>query len=211
MTPLAAVFAGVAAGWLHVASGPDHFAAVLPYAVGDRRAARVGAAWGVGHGLGVLLLVALGQLARPWIDLARISGGAEIAVGVLLIALGGVTLRRALAAATPHAHDHAHDHDHVNDPAPTGHDHGAWSSLGFGVLHGLGGASHLIAALPTLALTRAGAIAYLGGYLGAAVGWMGIVSAVAGIGLADPRRARVAQGVSGGLAVAVGLYWLGAA
>ncbi len=43
-------FAGLVAGFVHVLSGPDHLAAIAPYAVdGKSRAWRTGVRWGLGH------------------------------------------------------------------------------------------------------------------------------------------------------------------
>ena len=51
---LVEVVAGLAAGALHVWSGPDHLAAVAPLAVrGRRRSWAVGMRWGIGHSAGV--------------------------------------------------------------------------------------------------------------------------------------------------------------
>ena len=48
-------FAGFLAGFVHVLSGPDHLAAIAPYAVdGKSRAWRTGVRWGLGHAAGVL-------------------------------------------------------------------------------------------------------------------------------------------------------------
>jgi len=46
---LAATLAGLAAGLIHVLSGPDHLAAVAPLAGGRGRAWRAGFLWGLGH------------------------------------------------------------------------------------------------------------------------------------------------------------------
>ena len=52
-----AVVAGLAAGLLHVFSGPDHLAAIAPLAAdGDRGQWRAGLQWGIGHTTGVLLI-----------------------------------------------------------------------------------------------------------------------------------------------------------
>src|SRR5688572_3654911 len=58
----AALLAGLAAGLIHVLSGPDHLAAVAPLAGGRGRSWRAGFLWGLGHSGGVLAvgLLALG-------------------------------------------------------------------------------------------------------------------------------------------------------
>ncbi|MGO6719233.1 High-affinity nickel transporter, partial [Rhizobium ruizarguesonis] len=46
---------GLLAGFVHVVSGPDHLAAIAPYAVDAKaRAWRTGIRWGVGHSAGVV-------------------------------------------------------------------------------------------------------------------------------------------------------------
>jgi len=49
---------GIAGGALHAIAGPDHLAALLPSCVGQRwwRAGRIGALWGVGHGISATIL-----------------------------------------------------------------------------------------------------------------------------------------------------------
>ena len=60
-----AFFAGLAAGLLHVFSGPDHLAAVAPLAADERSRPqwRAGLQWGLGHTVGVLLIAGLLLLA----------------------------------------------------------------------------------------------------------------------------------------------------
>ena len=205
MTPLAALLAGALGGVFHVVSGPDHVAAVMPLSAGSpwRRAAAVGLAWGVGHGLGVVVLVGLGQLARGWFDLGRIGGGAEVAVGLLLVGLGAMTLNRARAPERV-----GHTHPHAPSARPDRRHHAA---LAFGVLHGLGGASHLAGLLPSLAFGPAAAALYGVGYLGAAIAMMTGVAAIASLGLAAPGRLRWALVGTGLGAMGVGVFWVGTA
>ena len=71
-----AFFAGLAAGLLHVFSGPDHLAAVAPLAADAerRRQWRTGLQWGIGHTTGVLLIALLLLLLRERLPLDLISG-----------------------------------------------------------------------------------------------------------------------------------------
>ena len=55
-----AFLAGLAAGLLHVFSGPDHLAAIAPLAAdGERGQWKAGLQWGIGHTTGVLLIALL--------------------------------------------------------------------------------------------------------------------------------------------------------
>lgn len=115
-----AVAAGVAAGAVHVLTGPDHLAAVLPFAsAARRRAVAIGLAWGIGHSLGVLALGAIALALEGLLDPAGASLGAERLVGFLLIGLGLWTLRRARWVVV-HAHPHAHPQAHLEGSGASG-------------------------------------------------------------------------------------------
>jgi ABC-type nickel/cobalt efflux system permease component RcnA len=116
------ILAGLAAGAAHVIAGPDHLAALAPIAI-DRpqRAVALGLRWGLGHGLGVIVLGGLGILAQSSLDLHLISAWSELLVGFMLILIGLWALRRAskiVIHAHPHKHSVAHD-DAVTDDAVT--------------------------------------------------------------------------------------------
>ena len=67
--------AGIVAGFIHVLSGPDHLAAIAPYAVdGKSRAWRTGVRWGLGHTTGVLGLGLLLLLLRDALPLDAVCG-----------------------------------------------------------------------------------------------------------------------------------------
>jgi len=226
MTTLAAAFTGLVAGILHVLAGPDHLAAVLPFAVSTpRRAARTGLFWGVGHGLGVLGLGGIFLLAREQLPVDRISGHAELLVGILLVGLGLWAIRRSrflVVHTHPHGHadaetrDHAHPHVHLKDPTvgtsahPVRGAHGAHhhSTLGFGFIHGIAGLGHLVAASPLVALGRGPAIAYLAAYLVGGVLAMTGFALCVGAALRRPRWIPTGLAVAGATSVAVGLVWL---
>lgn len=300
---LAAALAGVVAGVLHVLSGPDHLAAVLPFAVGGRRQAlRVGATWGLGHGLGVLLLGAAAVVLRSTVDLEAVSGLAEVVVGVMLMLLGAWAIRRSrwvrvhahahehdldptqhdghTHPAHEHEHEHGHPHAHGRASVPThphapsltapsgpsgGHDralgpaahaapspagpdaapsrdtttvaplrrprghhrvrtphvhvhlhlgaeHGRHehphSVLGFGLLHGLAGAGHLLGVLPSLALGQSAALAYLGAFLVGGLGAMSIFAFVAGRLVRHDAWVPRALALAGATSMAIGAAWI---
>ncbi len=124
---------------LRHASDPDHLIAVTSLVAsedgGARSAARVGAWWGLGHaamlvGLGIPLIAFKSELPA-WLE-----SGAELAIGVVIVALALRVLRRS-------AHP-ADRHDRVRTPR---------EAFGIGLLHGLAGTGAvvvlLLAALPT--------------------------------------------------------------
>lgn len=217
------ILSGLAAGAAHVVTGPDHLAALAPIAVQDPgRAARLGLRWGLGHGLGVVVLGVIGMFARTWIDVGAVSAWAEVSVGFVLVLVGGWAFLRA-SRLVVHAHEHGHGHedhshlhlhpsekDHDAAEAHLGHSHAAFF---VGALHGAAGTGHLLGLLPSLALAPAEAAVYLAAYFVAAVGAMvafgGLMGAlVRSQGAAMLRR--VMYG-SSALAVALGVYWVGSA
>lgn len=219
---------GITAGMAHVLTGPDHLVGVAPLAVerpGRVPGWRIGLAWGVGHGIGVAILGVLAHTLLSIADVEFASGWAERLVGVLLIVLGLVAIRRS-RGLTVHAHAHEHGEDgehvhlHVHGADGThghpkredghGHDHAA---LGVGTLHGLAGGGHFWAMLPSLAMSRSDAAVYIGGYIAASVVIMalfgGLMERIAGtFGVAW--LPRFVAGV-GTMTVGVGIWWLAAA
>jgi hypothetical protein len=93
--------------------GPDHLAALLPRCCGQRwyRAGRVGALWGLGHGVSATLLgiaafavkrtvrhSALGASSRlplPWLLSGAFSHAMEVAVGLSLVLIGVMGIKEA--------------------------------------------------------------------------------------------------------------------
>src|SRR5215471_6468590 len=69
-----AAWSGLVAGGLHVVTGVDHLAALLPLSVGQRRRAfAIGAGWGLGHSTGVLVVGALALVLKQRIDLGAVA------------------------------------------------------------------------------------------------------------------------------------------
>lgn len=218
-----AAAAGLFAGVVHVLSGPDHLAAVLPFAIRDRRAAlKVGLTWGIGHGLGVLLLASAAYVVRSTVQIEQFSSFAEAMVGAMLVLVGAWSIKQSRVVVI---HEHAHGdhlvrpHLHLGRPKNFVHLHGQGtghrphqhhrnSVLGFGLLHGLAGAGHLLGVLPTVALGPAAAAAYLGMFLAGGLGAMGFFAFAAGrIAIKEAWLPR-ALAVSGGISIAVGAFWL---
>ena len=193
-----AFFAGLAAGLLHVFSGPDHLAAVAPLAADNGRAQwRTGLQWGIGHTTGVLVIACLLLLIREQLPLEVISRHSERMVGVALILVGAWGVRGAWVRRREGAVVRGHTH--------------AGASFAMGTLHGLAGSSHLFGVLPALAFaTRAGSILYLTGFgIGAVVG-MSAFTAVVGFlnRMLPPRHSSGLLYASSAAALVIGGFWL---
>lgn len=195
-----AFFAGLAAGLLHVVSGPDHLAAVAPLAAdGDRNGWRSGLQWGVGHTAGVLLIATLLLLVKEQLPVDLLSAYSERIVGISLIAIGIWGIRSAWVRRRGGARVQGHSH--------------AGASFAMGTIHGLAGSSHLFGVFPSLAFsTRADSALYLAGF---GIGAIAAMSAfAAGIGLLARVSGQHQRRYSGLLyassvaALVIGGFWL---
>ncbi|MBY0497118.1 MAG: High-affinity nickel transporter [Cyanobacteria bacterium] len=187
-----AFFTGLAAGILHVFSGPDHLAAVAPLAVDrSRNQWSVGLQWGAGHTAGVLIIAAALLVLRERLPLEAIAAYSERIVGVALIAVGLWGIRSACVPRGASVHTHAR------------------KSFAFGTLHGLAGSSHLFGVLPALAFAvRADAVVYLAGFGIGAIVAMAVFAA--GVGLVAIRFGQF-KGLlyaSSATALVIGGVWL---
>ncbi len=197
ITGALAIASGAAAGLTHVYAGPDHLAALAPIAMRDRDgAAKAGALWGLGHGLGVLALGGLGLVLRNLINIDAISAWSEFMVGFLLLAVGAWALIQAYRKRNP-----THEH-----PAPPS----LRAALGLGLFHGAAGTGHLFGVLPSLALPQNIAVLYLLAYLAAAVVSMSAFAFMVGrasVRLGPNGLPRLLAG-SGVFAMGIGLFWI---
>jgi ABC-type nickel/cobalt efflux system permease component RcnA len=159
------IFAGIIAAILHVISGPDHLAAVTPFALESKKKAwKVGLFWGVGHLLGMLTVGVLFLIFKDLIPIEKISEYSEQFVGVILIALGLWIFLKIFKAEKQHKHTHIHSensliiHKHIhihNSEKKHNHSHnnlkqGSVASLSVGFVHGLAGVAHFLLLLPVL-------------------------------------------------------------
>ena len=203
----------------------DHLAAVATLVAergSARRLALRGAVWGAGHTL-TLFVVAGVCLVVGGVVPARLAWAAEVAVGVMLVALGLDVLRRLRRGGVHlHVHQHAdgslHLHAHAHPPDGRSGDVGTpkhavhhhrhernflQRALAVGMVHGLAGS----AALLLLALPIGGSpwrvLAYVGCFgLGSVLG-MALLSAVIAVPL--NASAKLLAGAHRALLVAVGL------
>ena len=228
-----AILTGLVAGVIHVVSGPDHMAAVLPFAVdAPKRSLRLGLLWGVGHGLGVVVLGLIFVAFRQVATVEWISHASELLVGALLVVLGVWALYRSrVVVVHHHPHDHSsehptdqpeggnghtHPHVHFNDPTVDDarhskdgrHQRHHHSTMGFGFIHGLAGAGHLVVASPIVALTPMAAALYLGSYLLGGIGAMTAFAYLAGRLVRRPSWIPAALQIAGVSSVVVGVVWM---
>lgn len=218
------VLEGLMAGTAHVFAGPDHLVGVAPLAVDRPRPAgawRVGATWGLGHGLSIAALGLAGQALLGVGEVEIASAWAERLVGIVLIVLGSTAIRRGRRLVVhehvhahggeTHVHLHAHEDrpgvEKLDDPAHRrGHRHAAF---GVGVVHGLAGAGHLLAVLPSLAMSPPDAATFIASYIAASVAAMAVFSALIGRlaqSLGTAWLPRFLQGV-GAVTLVVGVVW----
>lgn len=183
----------------------DHVAAVAALSTGRggvRRALVTGISWGVGHaavlgavGIAVLFL----RVGIP----ERLALLFELAVGMMLVGLGGVAIHGAFRAHL-HAHAHRHDgvaHEHLHFhvmPHPDEEEDGihrhphpmrlAVRPLLVGGLHGLAGSAALsLLVLTTIPTILLGCV-YLGLFGAGSVAGMAVMSLVLAAPLALARR-----------------------
>jgi high-affinity nickel permease len=136
----------------------DHVAAVSSLATrsaSPRECVKQGVFWGLGH-TATLFLFGSTVLLLDRVLPERLASGLELAVGVMLVALGLDVLRR-LARERVHFHLHQHEdgvrhfhgHSHAGESIHRTHDHGHWSKLPLrafivGLVHGMAGSAALI-------------------------------------------------------------------
>ena len=226
---LISVLTGLAAGAVHVVGGADHLVAMAPFSINRPLAAcRSALAWGAGHSAGVIVLALIAIGLKDLAHVEAMSSWAEFLVGVALLVVGALAVRTAFGLEL-HSHKHRHD-EHVHDEHGQVHQDGSathqhlhlhvrgqsnhrrhvHAASGLGLLHGLAGASHLLAVIPALALPAHAAVGYLIAYLIGSIGAM--FSVVAAVSLVTQRSgARLLPllvGGTGALSIVTGAIWL---
>ncbi len=219
---LISILTGFAAGALHVVSGADHLIAIAPSALRKPSVAlRGGLAWGLGHSTGVLVLATIAIALKDLAHIERMSSWAEFSVGVALLVVGVMAIRTAFGLnihthqhthhhSNEHAGVHAHQHVHLHVRGRHKHGRHAHAATSLGLLHGLAGASHLLAVIPALALPPLGAVVYMAAYLfGSLAAMVAVVGAISLAALRIGRRALpLLVGSTGGLSIFMGFLWL---
>ncbi|MGK7346143.1 MAG: High-affinity nickel transporter [Candidatus Nitrospinota bacterium M3_3B_026] len=192
--------AGLAAGLVHVLSGPDHLAAVAPLATeGRRRGWLAGLTWGIGHTGGVWLVAALALAMRGALPVEALSSWGERLVGAVLMWIGVWGFLRVFSGrARAHGHEKGvHTH----------------AAFGVGTLHGIAGSSHFLGVLPALAApSNMEAVLYViafgAGSIAAMAGFAWAVEAVTARWSGAERAYRWSLSGLSSAAIAVGVFWL---
>jgi hypothetical protein len=198
---------------------PDHLTAVSTLVTGERnsyRAAMLGAFWGLGHTLSLVVVGAVLVVLRAEMP-ARVSDLFELFVAVMLVGLGA----RAIAVAVRQgpvgpAREHHHGDLVHNHPGAAPHVHiGKWTlarrPLMVGAVHGLAGSGALTTlVLATLSTTTA-RITYMALFgLGSTFG-MAALSGLLGWPLArmgaNRTLVRAMSLVVGCVSIALGVFW----
>jgi high-affinity nickel-transport protein len=190
---LSIIAVGFFLGMRH-ATDPDHVIAVTTIVTNQRRfsrAALIGAFWGVGHTL-TILVVGAGIILFNLVIPARIGLSMELSVGMMLVVLGVMNITsflRSMPVQASHAHGveplvHAHAHSHGEYVHHHTHVHAAqaqqrgglaWMDRVFGglgvyqymrplvvgIVHGLAGSAAVALLVLTTIRDTRWAIAYL--------------------------------------------------
>lgn len=188
------LLAGFIAAILHVISGPDHLAAVTPFAIESKKKAwKVGLFWGIGHLVGMLSIGVLFLAFKELIPIEKISQHSEKFVGIVLIALGLWIFLKIFKEEKLHKHTHIHveedpiihKHPHIHKESDSiihkkphihssekSHTHsisntkqGIIASLTVGFIHGLAGVAHFLLFLPVIGFaTKIDSVKYILGF-----------------------------------------------
>jgi ABC-type nickel/cobalt efflux system permease component RcnA len=221
---------GLIFGLRHATEG-DHIAAVSAI-VSERRGWRsavgTGALWGAGHTLSILAAGVLVLVANVVIP-APMARALEFGVALMIIALGGVALARALRSRTEvHVHAHAHgrrshghlhfhapEHEHAPRPVAAHHDHTpqriGLKPLAVGMMHGLAGSAALTLLVLAQIHSTALGLAYLFVFGLGSIGGMALMSLMISVPFAAtmsrPGLHRAIRVAAGFLSLAFGLFY----
>lgn len=216
---LGGILLGLVVGVRH-AFEPDHLAAVSTMVTetrGGRRGALLGAIWGVGHTL-ALVIVGVALLIAGSLVPARVESALELAVAVMLVGLGTRAIVRAVrdgraGSVSPHSHG---GQRHVHAVPDGGHVHLgetplAWRPLAIGVIHGLAGSGGLTALVFAELPSDAARVVYIALFGAGSIAGMALASGLAGASLArvtrGPETMRRLGAAAGLLSIVVGVAW----
>jgi high-affinity nickel-transport protein len=185
------------------ATDADHVIAVTTILNRSRRfmhGTLVGAIWGLGHTITVLvvgtLIIVFNIVIPPPVGLAM-----EFAVAIMLIALGVLNLTGLMRSVTErltppapmHGHEHAHVHAHDAASDPHGHEHAH--------LHGHGEDPGLLATFGWYQLIRPLAVGLVHGLAGSAAVALLVLATISDTGQAILYLVIFCAGVAAGMAI----------
>ncbi len=223
--------AGIIASILHVITGPDHLAAVVPFAIESKKKAwKIGLFWGVGHLVGMMFIGVVFVVFKELIPIGRISDYSEQLVGFVLIGIGIWAFYKIFkkdknhkhlhvhSENSPiihsHKHEHSHErsHHHVHDKTVM---QSNYASFSIGFLHGLAGIAHFLLFIPVLSFKeQSDSVLYVIGF------GLGIVVAMTVFAFVIGKISSFAKNehndvffkgirLAGGLfAIVIGIYWI---
>jgi len=208
------VFGGVLSGCLHSITGPDHLAAILPSSVGKSGwyGAKVGAVWGLGHGLSATILgfcvfFLKDKLGGMFTFVEKLTNVAESAVGLSLVAIGLLGVKESLETG--------HDEEDDTLAGKGGKSKSYRAIFANGLLHGFSwdGAPSIA---PAIAMTSwKSASLFFGAYsfgamitMSVVAGLIAFLSSRMGELSNNPQLPKKLSLISSLIAVAIGLYWL---
>jgi len=208
---------GILLGMRHALEA-DHIAAVATMVDGHnawRSSLRLGAFWGIGHSLPLLLLGA-GLLFSGMMIPDQLATTLEFAVGLMLVVLGLDVMRRLwqrrVTLSIHHHQGHAHLHLVSGNTAQHHHPETVpWRALLIGIMHGMAGSAALVLlTLQTVASPWLG-LAYIICFgIGSIVG-MAVVSCAIAMPLRHalprwPHAMHWVQGTTGAATLSLGCY-----
>lgn len=216
---------GFALGLKH-ALDADHLVAVSTI-VSERKSfwssSAVGALWGLGHTVS-LLLVGLLVIAFHFPIPERVSELMEFGVAIMLVVLGLNVLLKVRRGATLHVHAHVHDHHFhihphlheaaaVHDPGENSHHQRAVGKKPFfvGMVHGMAGSAALMLVVLATITSRSLALLYIGVFGIGSVGGMVLMSTLIGLPFAitsaHDRLNRIIRISAGVISLCFGLFY----
>jgi len=185
MDPLLFILLAVALGFKH-SYDADHLVAVsnfLTRSTSLRKTAWMSVSWAAGHMATASIITVILFFGREAF-LTQVLGPLELAVGMMLIVLGVVSLAWEYEVLPKFGHGHRHrhhdapEHEHVHVHRHPYRDHGAM--FGIGIVHGLASNDELL-----ILFVSALSVASLAGLLlGVAVFSAGVVIGMVSFGLA---------------------------
>lgn len=214
------LFAGLFAAVLHIISGPDHLAAVTPFALESRRRAwKVGFSWGFGHLIAMLLIAGAYLLFKDLVPIADLSQQSEQMVAWVLIGVGiWVLYRLFYSQKTGEKPEKAPLFAVKNAVEQTKGEANTLRkqlipAFGIGLLHGLAGIAHFLLLLPALGFEKtAQSIQYILGFAFGTLLTMSVYTFLLGKvrqkSAEKPRLLKKIRLAGGLFSFVVGFFWL---